>query len=251
MGAPLLLRRRSKGVSLTSAGMSALPLARELLGRARELELTVGEGEEATLRGPVRLGAFHTLAPSLLPALIAGLADACPEAEIHDELADQDELASRLADGDLDLAVVYGIDFPPEFETTELYRTSARLILPEGHRLAGRDEVELAEVVDEPMVLFDVAPPGSTPLSSWRGSVSRRASPTARATTTSAGGSSRADSATPCSGRGDECRSVRGVRAVAVADRHDPAHGDSRRCARRGACAGRGATRTARRLGEP
>lgn len=158
MGTPLLNRRRSRGATLTSSGASALPLAKELLGRAGELSLIVRGGDENRLRGPIRVGAFHTLAPSILPKLISGFAELHPDVELDYTLADQDELAVRLADGDLDVAMVYDIDFPPEFERSILLRTRAYLVVADDHRLARRPHVSLDEVVDEPMVLLDVAP---------------------------------------------------------------------------------------------
>ncbi|GGA72078.1 LysR family transcriptional regulator [Pseudoclavibacter endophyticus] len=158
VGAQLLLRRRSRGVTLTSAGQAALPLAKELLGRASELSLTVTGGHDASLRGPVRVGALSTLAPSVLPLLIREFTDLHPDVEIRFSLADQDELAERLNDGDLDLAFAYDIDFSPEFSRVVLHRTRADLIVSADHRLADRDVVDLAEVADEPMVLLDIAP---------------------------------------------------------------------------------------------
>lgn len=158
IGTQLLLRRRSRGVTLTSAGQAALPLVKELLGRASELSHTVSGDGNGRLRGPVRVGVLPTLAPSILPRLIRGFSDLQPDVEIQFALADQDELAVRLGDGDLDLAIAYDIDFSPEFPRADLLRTRADLIVAPEHRLAGLDEADLAEVADEPMVLLDIAP---------------------------------------------------------------------------------------------
>lgn len=158
IGARLLLRRRSRGVTLTSAGQAALPLVKDLLGRASEFSLTVSGGDETRLRGPVRVGALSTLAPTVLPALIRGFTDLHPDVEIKFALADQGELADRLADGDLDLAFAYDIDFSPEFSRSVLHNTRADLIVSSEHRLADSGEIDLEEVADEPMVLLDISP---------------------------------------------------------------------------------------------
>lgn len=146
------------GATLTSIGQAVLPLAKQLLGGASELSLAARGGADAPLRGPVRVGALPTLAPSIVPLLIREFTDRHPEVEIDFALADQDDLAVRLAAGDLDVAIAYDIDFSPEFARAELLRTRADLVVAADHPLAGRDEVDLAEVADEPMVLLDIAP---------------------------------------------------------------------------------------------
>ncbi|MGO2110177.1 MAG: LysR substrate-binding domain-containing protein [Pseudoclavibacter sp.] len=158
VGAQLLLRRRSRGVTLTSAGQAALPLAKDLLARASELSLTVAGSGDSSLRGPVRVGVLGTLAPSILPMLIREFTELHPEVEIRFALADQDELAERLTDGDLDLAFAYDIDFSPEFSRVVLHQTRADLVVSADHRLADEAEVDLRDVADEPMVLLDIAP---------------------------------------------------------------------------------------------
>lgn len=158
LGTQLLLRRRSRGVTLTSSGHAALPLAKELLGRASELSLIVSGGEDAHLRGPVRVGVLHTLAPSMLPPLISEFGARHPDVDVRFALADQDELSLRLGEGDLDLVIAYDIDFSPEYPRSELRRTRADLVAAADHPLAHRESVEIAEIADEPMVLLDIAP---------------------------------------------------------------------------------------------
>lgn len=156
VGVPLTIRRRSQGVTLTSTGRTIVPLAREVLSRAFELEL-LARGDEQVV-APVRVGAFHTIAPTLLPPLIERFSAKHPEAEITYALDSQESLADRLGSGELDIALVYELDFPLEFERIRLVRSRAVVVLPEEHRLADRAAIELRELADEPLILHDVVP---------------------------------------------------------------------------------------------
>ncbi|RRJ88239.1 LysR family transcriptional regulator [Gulosibacter macacae] len=156
IGVPLMIRRRSQGVTLTTTGESIVALAREVLARSTELE-SLARGDEKHA-APVRIGAFHTLAPTLLPRLISQFTQRHPDAEIAYVLDDQAGLAERLGSGELDVAVVYDLDFPLEYERTRLLRSRAVAVLPVGHRLAERASVQLRELADEPFILHDTTP---------------------------------------------------------------------------------------------
>lgn len=156
IGVPLMVRRRSQGISLTSTGKSILSLAREVLARSAELEaLARGTG---TRTAPVRIGAIHSLGPTLLPRLIRHFAAQHPDTDVSYTIGRADQLANQLASGDLDATITYDLDFPLEFVQHELLRSRALVVLPERHRLAGRERVNLTELADEPFVLHDVPP---------------------------------------------------------------------------------------------
>lgn len=156
LGVPLMVRRRSQGITLTSTGRSLVPLAREVLASAHELEL-VARGDEGRV-APVRIGSFHTIAPTIVPPLISKFMKRHPEAEISYVVGEQELLAQQLKNGDLDIAIVYELDFPLEFERVRLVRSRPVVLLPENHPLATRSSVRLLELATEPFVLNDIAP---------------------------------------------------------------------------------------------
>lgn len=66
LGADLLVRRRAQGVSITPVGVMILERAKRLLGDTAELAyLARGDGRD--LVGPLVVGCFVTLAPTVLP----------------------------------------------------------------------------------------------------------------------------------------------------------------------------------------
>src|ERR1700728_396174 len=70
LSADLLVRRRAQGVSLTPMGKLVLDRARDLLADGAELAYLV-RGDGTALVGPLVIGCFVTLAPTVLPKLLA------------------------------------------------------------------------------------------------------------------------------------------------------------------------------------
>ncbi|MET3810654.1 LysR substrate-binding domain-containing protein [Arthrobacter sp. UYEF3] len=155
----LMVRRKAHGVTLTPAGKHLYGRAVRLLTDAEELELSAASGG-TELAGPLVIGCYLTLAPTVLPPLLDGFTAAHPKVQLESVEGTQNGLLERLFDGELDLAVVYDTALPAALGAAELYKTSAYALLPAAHRLAARTEVSLHDLAPEPMVLLD-APPSS------------------------------------------------------------------------------------------
>ncbi|MCK6210544.1 LysR family transcriptional regulator [Georgenia sp. EYE_87] len=157
--AQLLVRRKAHGVTLTPTGSYLLSRASELLEAAEELELSVASsGEE--LVGPLVVGSYVTVAPTVLPPLWEGFAARHPKVELTFVTGTQDEIPMRLLDGELDLAIVYDMALPRGVRSVLLYVTTAHIIMPSGHRLADAEAIALGDLAEDPMVLLE-APPSS------------------------------------------------------------------------------------------
>lgn len=149
----LCVRRKAHGVTLTVSGTQLLRHSRTLLRQARELEYELADAGGA-LTGTLSIGCFIGLAPALLPRLLQGFGRLHPRLTIDFEEGDQTGLQQRLADGKLDLAMLYDIGVPPEIDRLELARMHPHVTLPADHRLAGRPVVALHDLAAEPMVLM-------------------------------------------------------------------------------------------------
>ncbi|RNL85362.1 LysR family transcriptional regulator [Halostreptopolyspora alba] len=155
----LMVRRKSHGVSLTPSGEYLYRRAVRLLEDAEELELSVASGGRV-LSGPLLIGCYVTVAPTIVPPLMERYTTEHPGVDLEVVTGTQDEIPVRLLDGELDLAIVYGMDLPAGLSSVLLYETPAYVLLSEFHRLRDREEVALDELVDDPMLLLD-APPSS------------------------------------------------------------------------------------------
>lgn len=163
LGVTLLVRQRARGVTTTPAGLQLAEGARALLRQASDLQLTVGDrGEE--LSGPVALGCYSTLAPTVVPELWERLAERHPEIELSITEGTTEHLVGQLHEGRLDCVIAYEVALPLGLAVRRLYNARPSVVLPESHRLAGQAAVDLADLDGEPLVLFDLPPSGQNTL---------------------------------------------------------------------------------------
>lgn len=156
-GTQLVVRRKAHGVSLTPAGSYLHSRAADLLRQADDLELNVASGG-AELNGPLVIGCYATVAPTVVPPLLEWFADNHPKVQVRVVEGSQAELPHRLLAGELELAVVYDLNLPTGLNSVVLYDAPAYVLLPARHRLAKQATVSLRELADDPMILLDVPP---------------------------------------------------------------------------------------------
>jgi len=100
-----LFERSARNIRLTGFGEIFAPRVREILRSVDEL----GELARATEGQPVgrmRIGIIPTIAPYLLPAIIAGLDESFPALDIHIRETLTHRLIEELADSRIDTAIV-------------------------------------------------------------------------------------------------------------------------------------------------
>ncbi len=154
-GVQLFVRRHAQGLSLTPGGRRVFQEAKRLLEQGRAL-YDVAADVASAAGGPLALGCFVTLAPFLLPALRRSFAEACPEARVSQVEADQARLFELLRRAEIDLALCYDMEIPADIEFEPLAALPPYVLLPAGHRLAGRGRIALDDLGAEPMVLLDL-----------------------------------------------------------------------------------------------
>lgn len=151
-----LFDRTTREVRLTGAGHAFLPAARRVLAEAARARAEVSDG--ASPRGPLRLGATQTASGSLdLAGLLGEFRRLFPEVTVVITAGPSDELATAVADGDLDLALAADADRAPaglRFQPLLADEPLLAVVGPDD-ALARRERVSLAEIADRgPCVEF-------------------------------------------------------------------------------------------------
>jgi len=159
----LCTRHKSHGVVLTASGQYVFEQALSLLRSAENLEATAGARE---LAGPLAVGCYPSLAPTILPQLVKLFERLHPEVELSIHPADQETLLQQLKAGDLELAIMYNMHLDRRVETAWLYDTAMHVILAAGHPLAESSVVRARDLENEPMILLD-APPSADDILSY------------------------------------------------------------------------------------
>ena len=141
-----------------SEGGSPLIYANRAYGSASRLEVTARSDEAP--HGTLRLGAFHTFGPYLVPQLVARLADNGNAIDLRLLEGDQRRILEALRSGEIDVALLYDFGLGPDIEVERLVGLQPHVLLSEGHGLAERSSLSLEELAPEPLVLLDAPPSG-------------------------------------------------------------------------------------------
>jgi len=148
LGTPLFVRT-TRRVTITPAGVEFLPRARSILEElkaARSAVRQVAGGESGT----VRLGITPPAGPVLAPHLIQASAVEAPKVRVDLHRMWLPNLIAALTSGEIDVAITCGILSAPTGITTRVLCAERLLVgLRPGHRLAGSDSVELAQLAEE------------------------------------------------------------------------------------------------------
>lgn len=164
LGAQLTVRRRARGLSLTSTGVEVVARARALLAASRELEASL-RGQPGELVGPITIGCYPTLAPTILPPLLQGFGAAHPRVELDILEATHDRLEGRLESGQVDVAFVYDTLIPGAPQRATLFELPAHVVVAADDPLATADQVQLEALVERDLILLDAPPSGEHTLS--------------------------------------------------------------------------------------
>lgn len=156
VGEQLCVRRKARGFALTPAGQHFATQARRILADTRELVLDTQSGGK--LRGPVKLGCFASFATSIVPAVVDGFPRRHPGIDLEITVGTHEDLLPDLEAGKLDVAIVYDLFLPAGYRHREIYATELEAHLHPDHPLAARDAVDLADLADEPLVMYEARP---------------------------------------------------------------------------------------------
>ena len=152
-----LFERTTRGVELTELGEVLLREARPVLAQAERAVDAVRRAARGE-QGELRVGFLASVANHLMPPLVRSFRERHPGVALHTEDVTIAALVAGVREGSLDA----GISRPPlvdDLESELIVSEPVAAVLPEGHPLAERDELELSELAGEPWVL--------TPRESW------------------------------------------------------------------------------------
>ncbi|MEY9964523.1 DNA-binding transcriptional LysR family regulator [Streptacidiphilus sp. MAP12-16] len=155
LGLPVV-ERSTRGVRLTEPGRIMVDAADAVAAELADAQCRISELVDGHT-GSLCLDTFSSGGQLLLPDALSRLLAEQPGVELAVAEADLEESVVHVREGSADLALTFHFDGPymPEgaLSWTPLLRDPLWVVLPDGHRLAGRDALALAELADEPWVL--------------------------------------------------------------------------------------------------
>jgi DNA-binding transcriptional LysR family regulator len=154
-GIELFVRKHSHGLSLTPGGRVFLKEARRLLSDADALHDVAGDISDK-VRGPLSIGCLLTFAQLVLPALRRSFEKQHPDVRIRQFERNQSQLLEMLLRGEIDVALTYDLEVSQDIAFEPLMPLPPYVMLPEGHRLSGRDIVMPEDLANDRMILLDL-----------------------------------------------------------------------------------------------
>jgi LysR family hydrogen peroxide-inducible transcriptional activator len=152
----VLIFERGKGeVLVTPVGEEVVAQARRALDEAARVRTVALQGRNP-LEGPLKLGVIHTVAPYLLPELVAALSRSAPRMPLDIEENLTANLDVMLRSGAIDAAIVALPYEAPGIGVVELYDEEFRVIVPARHRWARRRTIRPDELASENLLLLNV-----------------------------------------------------------------------------------------------
>ena len=152
----VLIFERGKGeVLVTPTGAEVVVQARRALEEAERVKAIAAQSRNP-LEGPLRLGIIHTVAPYLLPELVAALLRSTPGMPLDIEENLTVNLDAMLRSGAIDAAIVALPFDAPGISVTALYSENFRVIVPAKHPWARRRTIRPDELAAQNLLLLNV-----------------------------------------------------------------------------------------------
>ena len=144
-----LFHRSSRRVFLTEAGTRFVPRAKSILFECNQAAMELKDVEE---RAVLRLGVLRTIPSALISRLLRDFRREDAGAVIELFEGTEQEIANRLDEGSIDLAITILRGEPGEGELV-LFREGYMLALAADHPLAGRDVIAPHELAEDNMIV--------------------------------------------------------------------------------------------------
>ena len=150
----VVLFERSRGeIGITEIGRQVVAQAERALEEAARVKQVAAAGKDP-LFGALRLGVIHTIAPYVLPELVAAVRTRAPHMPLDIEENQTGHLDRMLREGTLDVALLALPFESPGIEVMPVYTEHFTLIVPLRHPWARRRQISTAALKDENLLLL-------------------------------------------------------------------------------------------------
>ncbi|MGB0722542.1 MAG: LysR family transcriptional regulator [Gammaproteobacteria bacterium] len=146
-----LFDRTHNRISLTEAGATVYEYADRIFEQYAQMENAVRD-MTGSVSGDLVLGASTTIAEYMLPALLSDFKNGFPDVNVHLRVANTDAVVSMVENNDIDLGVVEAPVQNKNLAVSVCRWDELVVVVAPGHSFAGRENVSINEVMEEPFV---------------------------------------------------------------------------------------------------
>lgn len=152
LGQPLF-DRIGKRVLLTEAGQTLLPRVLQALREIDSGVRALSNGGQP-LQGELRIASSHTFNINLVPMCLAAFLGRHPLVRVTVEELSATKIEERVVDGSVDVGIAYRPASLQSIEFEPLYEEQLALVVRPTHRFAKRKRIRMAELHNQPLLLF-------------------------------------------------------------------------------------------------
>jgi LysR family hydrogen peroxide-inducible transcriptional activator len=149
----VLFERTNRSVRTTPVGELVIVQARRLITISEEIKATAQAAKDP-FSGTFRLGMIPTIAPYLTPYILPAIRQGLPNLSLTLMEAQTTDLEARIANGELEGAVLATKPIEPFLNTIALYDEPFWVALPGGHILASKSKINFDEIKPEELLLL-------------------------------------------------------------------------------------------------
>lgn len=147
-----LFRRERHGMVLTAAGKALLVYARRAMLELDRARAEIGGSVEG-IAGLVTVGLLPSTCDIISSPLVRAVGEHYPGIRIRIAMGYAGDLQQWLETGDIDVAILYGVEREPNIEATPLLEEPLWVVGPRSARLRRHKPVSLASLTGKPMIL--------------------------------------------------------------------------------------------------
>jgi DNA-binding transcriptional LysR family regulator len=147
-----LFERDGRGIRITRPGRALLRRVERIIAELEDARRELHDLSEERRTRPIALGFFATLGMHVVPEAIRRFRERLPEAEFRLLQGPSPLLQQRLMSGEIDLCLSSPRFAEVAIEWLPLWDEDLVALVPEGHRLAQRESIELIEIATDPFV---------------------------------------------------------------------------------------------------
>lgn len=147
--------RSKKPIQLTETGRKIVNQARNIVNESERIQDIVDQ-QKGFIGGEFRLGVIPTIMPTLLPMFLTNFIKKYPKVKLKIEELNTEAIIEKLKEGHLDAALAATPLELPGIKEQVLYYEPFVAFIPDGHRLAKHDKLDVEELdVDDMLLLED------------------------------------------------------------------------------------------------
>jgi DNA-binding transcriptional LysR family regulator len=147
-----LIDRLAKEALPTKAGRLLYRYAKRMIALRDETESALAEFK-GKIKGSLDLGGSTIPGAFVLPDIIGAFTSRFPEVNVSLTIADTQQIIDAISSGDLELGVVGAVANNANVVQTRLVDDEMGLVIPAGHRWAGKQRISVGQLFSEPFII--------------------------------------------------------------------------------------------------